>query len=310
MKEAGVALQTFYRIFAGKDQLLLAVFEDLIAESCADYEEAAAELPDPGRAPALLRHRGRAVGRRRRRSDGIGPRFVTAEHWRLHQLFPEEMAHATQPFTDLVARQLELARRRGAAGVDRPAARRVVRHQARDGRVPPLRVRRRRARRPRDRRRPLGVLPPSARHGPDRTSDVPAFDTTDNGEPITMGGTEVRRTQRAGVRAVVGAGVVAAAGDGAVWPRCGGAAVPAADPGRHRQGDQARLHLPGDRRRRRRSRRTASRASRPASRRRTPRAACNGRKIDVRDHGRRVVGRGNLTAAQGPGRERATCSRW
>ena len=32
MKEAGVALQTFYRLFAGKDQLLLAVFEDLIAE--------------------------------------------------------------------------------------------------------------------------------------------------------------------------------------------------------------------------------------------------------------------------------------
>ncbi|HEU5307899.1 MAG TPA: helix-turn-helix domain-containing protein, partial [Acidimicrobiia bacterium] len=38
VKEAGVALQTFYRIFGGKDRLLLAVFEDLIAESCVDYE--------------------------------------------------------------------------------------------------------------------------------------------------------------------------------------------------------------------------------------------------------------------------------
>ncbi len=47
VKEAGVALQTFYRLFAGKDQLLLAVFEDLIAESCALYEAAALELPDP-----------------------------------------------------------------------------------------------------------------------------------------------------------------------------------------------------------------------------------------------------------------------
>ena len=36
VKEAGVALQTFYRLFGGKDQLLLAVFEDLIAESCAE----------------------------------------------------------------------------------------------------------------------------------------------------------------------------------------------------------------------------------------------------------------------------------
>src|SRR5438477_13061831 len=47
VKEAGVALQTFYRLFAGKDQLLLAVFEDMIAESCEQFEDAARELPDP-----------------------------------------------------------------------------------------------------------------------------------------------------------------------------------------------------------------------------------------------------------------------
>ena len=41
---------------------------------------------------------------------GIRPRFVTAEHWRLYQLFPDEMSHATQAFTDLVLRQLEAAR--------------------------------------------------------------------------------------------------------------------------------------------------------------------------------------------------------
>ena len=72
VKEAGVALQTFYRLFAGKDQLLLAVFEDLIAENCAQYEEAARELPDPVDAVALLHHRGAADsrhdGRRRHRA--------------------------------------------------------------------------------------------------------------------------------------------------------------------------------------------------------------------------------------------------
>ena len=47
VKEAGVALQTFYRIFGGKDQLLLAVFEDMIAESCAQYEEAARQSGKP-----------------------------------------------------------------------------------------------------------------------------------------------------------------------------------------------------------------------------------------------------------------------
>ena len=41
-KEAGVAVQTFYRLFASKDQLLLAVLGDMIAERCAELEEAGA----------------------------------------------------------------------------------------------------------------------------------------------------------------------------------------------------------------------------------------------------------------------------
>ena len=107
VKEAGVALQTFYRLFGGKDQLLLAVFEDLIAENCARYEEAARQLPDP---VARLHFYVTAAMHTLSGGDaGIAPRFVTAEHWRLHQLFPEEMSRATQPFTDLVATQLELA---------------------------------------------------------------------------------------------------------------------------------------------------------------------------------------------------------
>jgi TetR/AcrR family transcriptional regulator len=112
VKEAGVALQTFYRLFGGKDQLLLAVFEDLIAESCADYEEAARDLPDP---VARLRFYIRAtVGNIGEASAaGIGARFVTAQHWRLYQLFPEEMDHATQHFTNLVVRQVELAAAEG-----------------------------------------------------------------------------------------------------------------------------------------------------------------------------------------------------
>jgi TetR/AcrR family transcriptional regulator len=111
VKEAGVALQTFYRLFPGKDQLLLAVFEDMIAESCAYYESAARQLPDP---VARLRfYVTEALQSLSGDDAGIGPRFVTAEHWRLHQLFPKEMSSATQPFTDLVARQLELAAAEG-----------------------------------------------------------------------------------------------------------------------------------------------------------------------------------------------------
>jgi TetR/AcrR family transcriptional regulator len=45
-REAGVALQTFYRQFGGKDQLLLATLEDMHAEQAAAYEEAARDIPD------------------------------------------------------------------------------------------------------------------------------------------------------------------------------------------------------------------------------------------------------------------------
>lgn len=118
VKEAGVALQTFYRIFGGKDQLLLAVFEDLIGESCADYERSAAALPDP--IARLHFYVSVTVGGVGEASYGIGPRFVTAEHWRLHQLFPEEMTHATQHFTDLVERQLVLANEEGLLTANDP----------------------------------------------------------------------------------------------------------------------------------------------------------------------------------------------
>jgi AcrR family transcriptional regulator len=111
VKEARVALQTFYRVFGGKDQLLLAVFEDLISESCAEYEEQARDLPDPiARIRYYVTVTVRSIGGE---PTEIAPRFTTAEHWRLYQLFPDEMSHATQHFTDLVARQLVLANEEG-----------------------------------------------------------------------------------------------------------------------------------------------------------------------------------------------------
>jgi TetR/AcrR family transcriptional regulator len=110
-KEAGIALQTFYRLFASKDQLLLAVLGDLISERCAELEVAAQDLPDP---VARVRFYVTSVlavldGA----DDPTGPRFTTAQHWRLYQQFPTEISLATQHFADMVARQLELARLQG-----------------------------------------------------------------------------------------------------------------------------------------------------------------------------------------------------
>jgi AcrR family transcriptional regulator len=118
-KHAGIALQTFYRLFASKDQLLLAVLGDLISERCAELEAAAQELPDP---VARVRFYVTSVlGVLDGAEDLTGPRFTTAQHWRLYQLFPAEISGSTQYFADMVARQLELARQQGLLPETDPA---------------------------------------------------------------------------------------------------------------------------------------------------------------------------------------------
>jgi AcrR family transcriptional regulator len=110
--EAGVAMQTFYRHFGGKDQLLLAALEDMHTEEIARWEQAARGLPDP---VARLRYYVTAAVANLDAEGGAAAnaRFVTAEHWRLHMLFPEEMAHANQPFADLLVRELRAAQASG-----------------------------------------------------------------------------------------------------------------------------------------------------------------------------------------------------
>ncbi|CUU55102.1 TetR family transcriptional regulator [Frankia sp. CcI49] len=109
VKEAGVAMQTFYRHFTGKDQLLLAVIEDVVAESALRFEEAARAIPDP-----LSRLRYYLTTTVDGLFEDIGwSRFVTSEHWRLRERFPKEIADADQPFTDLIERELRAAQDAG-----------------------------------------------------------------------------------------------------------------------------------------------------------------------------------------------------
>lgn len=119
VKEAGVALQTFYRYFASKDQLLLAVFEDMISESCRQYADRARRLDDP---VARIRFyiTSTLESLTAKEADASAARFLVATHWRLQRQFPDEIAHAMQPFADLLLTEIEAARRAGSLHTPSP----------------------------------------------------------------------------------------------------------------------------------------------------------------------------------------------
>ena len=114
IKEAGIALQTFYRYFPGKDYLLLAVIEDIIDENCAAYWQQARKLSDP---VERLRYYVSATVRALD-SPGSGPSFITSEHFRLQTLYPAEVSRATQPYTDLLVEEIREATATGRLHCD------------------------------------------------------------------------------------------------------------------------------------------------------------------------------------------------
>ncbi|MGE0878712.1 MAG: TetR/AcrR family transcriptional regulator [Acidimicrobiia bacterium] len=106
--EAGIALQTFYRYFPGKDQLMLAVLGEMVAEACAAMALGAAAYTDPiERLEFLVTAPLRGLNR-----AGVPRgRLITREHFRLLQIFPDGVRAATKPFSDLVVAVLEDAQR-------------------------------------------------------------------------------------------------------------------------------------------------------------------------------------------------------
>jgi AcrR family transcriptional regulator len=102
IKEAGIALQTFYRYFPGKDSLMLAVIENIIDENCAVFREEARKLPGPmERLHFYIDATVRALD-----APGRGPSFMTSEHFRLQTLYPAEVSRATQHYTDLLVEEI------------------------------------------------------------------------------------------------------------------------------------------------------------------------------------------------------------
>ncbi len=104
---AHVAMQTFYRHFSSKDELLLAVIDQMIHESMKVFDDTVGELPDPISrlkflitAPILYMEDHSLDARRR---------FITAEHYRLHQVFPDAVSEANSAYTERLVPQIDAA---------------------------------------------------------------------------------------------------------------------------------------------------------------------------------------------------------
>ncbi len=110
-RAGNVALQTFYRYFASKDELFLAVFEETIEAGCLAMREAADSLDDPlDRLQYYITSPLQPAD-----ADGLAIRqFITSEHYRLQQLFPAEMSMALRPFADLIEPELRAAAAAGS----------------------------------------------------------------------------------------------------------------------------------------------------------------------------------------------------
>src|SRR6476661_2558729 len=79
IQEADVALQTFYRYFGGKDQLLVAVLAESIGDHCARLLAEARPLTDPvARLETYVRSTLEPLG-----NPALQPaaRFITSELW-------------------------------------------------------------------------------------------------------------------------------------------------------------------------------------------------------------------------------------
>lgn len=104
LKQTGLARRAFYESFAGKDDLVVAVFAETLKEAAAYFGAQMAELPD-----AFARIRAIVFGLvlgSHSHWGGVGQRRVTAmvrEHIRLAETRPTELESALSPLLAVIA---------------------------------------------------------------------------------------------------------------------------------------------------------------------------------------------------------------
>jgi AcrR family transcriptional regulator len=110
LRDTGLARRAFYECFAGKDDLVLAVFEKSIGFAAEMYAELIAPIPRPlDRLRTIILSIGRGAGTPDEPAAGQGNRLATAlsrEHMRLAEARPAELQAALNPLLTLIASQL------------------------------------------------------------------------------------------------------------------------------------------------------------------------------------------------------------
>jgi AcrR family transcriptional regulator len=110
---ADVSLQTFYRHFQGKDDLMLAVIEEEVASGAETYRARAMRLTDPtDRVEAVVKG---PFGRSERRHT----RSIPREHLRLLEIRAPDVWAADAPYRNLLTEMIRTAQAAGRfEGVD------------------------------------------------------------------------------------------------------------------------------------------------------------------------------------------------
>jgi AcrR family transcriptional regulator len=110
LKRTGLARRAFYERFAGKDDLVLAVFAQAMRYAADMFGELVAPLSDPvERLKAIIISIGRGSGSPDEPATTESSRMAAAlsrEHMRLAEARPEELNAALQPLFALIANQI------------------------------------------------------------------------------------------------------------------------------------------------------------------------------------------------------------
>jgi len=118
LNRTGLSRRAFYERFEGKDELVLAVFEQTIRAAAMHYGKLIDALPDPmQRLELIVTHivlgKNSLAGANEASSNRRGA-ALSREHMRLAESRPHDLQTALQPLLALIARQLSLGMAAGS----------------------------------------------------------------------------------------------------------------------------------------------------------------------------------------------------